>query len=100
MVLGFILRRQGWFDDKFGGTISKFIKNIALPASIFVSVLSRLTRGQLVSFSGYLVYAFLAVIIGYLIAFALVRIMHVRPGRKGIFINAVVNATRFLLGYR
>lgn len=82
MILGFVLRRAGWFDDKFAGTISKFIKNIALPASIFVSVLSRLTRGQLGSFAGYLAYAFLAVIIGYLIAFALVKIMRVRPGRK------------------
>lgn len=98
MILGFVLRRAGWFDDKFAGTISKFIKNIALPASIFVSVLSRLTRGQLGSFAGYLAYAFLAVIIGYLIAFALVKIMRVRPGRKGIFINAIVNANTIFIG--
>lgn len=98
MILGYVLRRQGWFDDKFGGTISKFIKNIALPASIFVSVLSRLTRGQLASFSGYLVYGFLSVIIGYLIAFLLVRILKVRPGRKGIFINALVNANTIFIG--
>jgi len=98
MVLGFILRRTGWFADSFAGNISKFIKNIALPASIFVSVLSRLTRGQLGSFSGYLAYAFIAVIIGYLIAFALVKIMKIRPGRKGIFINAVVNANTIFIG--
>lgn len=98
MILGYILRRQGWFDDQFGGTISKFIKNIALPASIFVSVLSRLTRDQLASFSGYLVYGFLSVIIGYLIAFLLVRILKVRPGRKGIFINALVNANTIFIG--
>ncbi|MCW3777713.1 AEC family transporter [Levilactobacillus namurensis] len=98
MILGYVLRRKGWFDDQFGGTISKFIKNIALPASIFVSVLSRLTRGQLVSFSGYLVYGFISVIIGYLIAFFLVRVMKVRPGRRGIFINAMVNANTIFIG--
>ncbi|HIW71656.1 MAG TPA: AEC family transporter [Candidatus Levilactobacillus faecigallinarum] len=98
MILGYVLRRKGWFDDKFGGTISKFIKNIALPASIFVSVLSRLSRDQLVSFSGYLVYGFLSVIIGYLIAFLLVRILKVRPGRKGIFVNAMVNANTIFIG--
>lgn len=98
MVLGYVLRRTGWFDDRFGGTISKFIKNIALPASIFVSVLSRLTRGQLTSFAGYLAYAFLAVIIGYLIAFALVKLLKVKPGRKGIFINAMVNANTIFIG--
>lgn len=98
MVLGFILRRTGWFDDRFGGTISKFIKNIALPASIFVSVLSRLTRGQLAAFAGYLAYAFLAVIIGYLLAFALVKLLKVQAGRKGIFINAMVNANTIFIG--
>ncbi|CAJ1226878.1 AEC family transporter [Lactiplantibacillus xiangfangensis] len=98
MILGYVLRRTGWFDDQFAGTISKFIKNIALPASIFVSVLGRLTRGQLASFAGYLAYAFVAVIIGYLIAFALVRIMKIRPGRKGIFINAIVNANTIFIG--
>ncbi|CAM3135771.1 AEC family transporter [Lactiplantibacillus plajomi] len=98
MILGFVLRRTGWFDDKFAGTISKFIKNIALPASIFVSVLGRLTRGKLASFAVYLVYAFAAVIIGYLIAYALVKIMKVRPGRRGIFINAVVNANTIFIG--
>ncbi|MFB9769840.1 AEC family transporter [Lactiplantibacillus modestisalitolerans] len=98
MVLGFILRRTGWFDDQFAGTISKFIKNIALPASIFVSVLGRLTLGQLSSFAGYLAYAFLAVIIGYLIAYALVKILRVRPGRRGIFINAIVNANTIFIG--
>ncbi|ETY74812.1 malate permease [Lactiplantibacillus fabifermentans T30PCM01] len=98
MALGYILRQTGWFDDAFGGTISKFIKNIALPASIFVSVLSNLKRSQLALFSGYLGYAFLAVIIGYLIAFSLVKLMKVKPGRKGIFINAVVNANTIFIG--
>ncbi|HAT53820.1 MAG TPA: malate permease [Lactobacillus sp.] len=98
MILGYVLRRRGWFDDKFGSTISRFIKNIALPASIFVSVLQRLTRGQLVSFAGYLLWTFIAVIIGYLIAFLLVRVMKIRPGRKGIFINAIVNANTIFIG--
>ena len=63
------------------------LSKISLSTSI-LDQRSRLTRGQLGSFAGYLAYAFLAVIIGYLIAFALVKIMRVRPGRKGIFINA------------
>lgn len=98
MVLGYILRRSGWFDNNFAGTISKFIKNIALPASIFVSVLSRLSRDQLSSFSLYLVYAFISVIIGYIIAFALAKIMKVRPGRRGVFVNAIVNANTIFIG--
>ena len=40
------------------------IMNIALPASIFVSVLKYLTVEKLISLSGGLVYTFLSVIIG------------------------------------
>ncbi|HRL34963.1 MAG TPA: hypothetical protein PLK27_09390, partial [Neisseria sp.] len=44
IALGFYLRNKGWFADSFAGNISKLIMNIALPASIFVSVLTYLTR--------------------------------------------------------
>lgn len=38
MALGYILRKNGWFDDSFSSNISKLITQIALPASIFISV--------------------------------------------------------------
>lgn len=96
--LGFLLRKKGWFADTFSGNISKLIMNVALPASIFVSVLKYLTRDKLFSLSGGLIYAFLAVIIGYIFAWLLVKILKVPAGRKGIFINTVVNANTIFIG--
>ncbi|UQS87189.1 AEC family transporter [Nicoliella spurrieriana] len=98
MALGYILRNTGWFADSFGGNIAKFIKNIALPASIFVSVLTKLTRDKLISFSSYLLWGLISVVIGYLISFLLVKILRVRAGRRGIFINAIVNANTIFIG--
>lgn len=98
MILGYILRIKGWFADSFSKNISKFIKNIALPASIFISVLQRVTKDTLVMFSSYLVWGFLAVIIGYIIAFSLVKILKIAPGRRGIFVNAMVNANTIFIG--
>ena len=43
ILLGYILKEKKWFDDGFSNNISKLIMNIALPASIFVSVLKYLT---------------------------------------------------------
>ncbi|OSI18883.1 hypothetical protein BWD09_01115 [Neisseria dentiae] len=65
IALGFLLRQQGWFADSFAGNISKLIMNVALPASIFVSVLTYLSRDKLMSLSGSLVYGLISVIIGY-----------------------------------
>lgn len=47
MALGYILRKNGWFDDSFSSNISKLITQIALPASIFISVQDHLTRDGL-----------------------------------------------------
>ena len=98
IALGYILKRQGWFDENFGKNISGLITKVALPASIFVSVLKYLTKDSLISLSGSLLFPLLGVVIGYLIAYLLVKIMKIRPGRRGIFMNAVVNANTIFIG--
>lgn len=96
--LGFLLRKRGYFADSFSGNISKLIMNVALPASIFVSVLKYLTRDKLFSLSGGLFYSFIAVIIGYLLAWLMVKLFRVPVGRRGIFMNTVVNANTIFIG--
>lgn len=98
IALGYILRKKGWFDDNFGSTISTLLMKIALPASIFISVLERLTLSKLISISSGLVYGFGAVILGYIVAFLLVWILKIRVGRRGTFINMFVNANTIFIG--
>ena len=43
IVLGYVLQCRGWFEDSFGANLSRLIMNVALPASIFVSVMKYLT---------------------------------------------------------
>ncbi len=50
MALGYILRRNNWFADSFGGNIASLITKIALPASIFMSVMKYLTKDKLLGF--------------------------------------------------
>ncbi|MCO7125649.1 AEC family transporter [Sporolactobacillus shoreicorticis] len=96
--LGYFLKKFQWFDENFGKSISSLITKVALPASIFVSVLKYLSRHSLLQLSGSLIYPILAVIVSYLIAYALVKILKIRPGRRGIFMNAVVNANTIFIG--
>ncbi|WP_288226964.1 AEC family transporter [uncultured Enterococcus sp.] len=98
IALGYILKSQGWFDESFGKSISSLITRVALPASIFVSVLKNLTKESLFQLSGSLIYPVGAVIISYILAYALVKILKIRPGRRGIFMNAVVNANTIFIG--
>ncbi|KRL05933.1 AEC family transporter [Liquorilactobacillus oeni] len=98
IALGYLLRKKGWFDDNFGGTISKLLMKVALPASIFTSVLKRLTLSKLLGLSSGLIYGFGGVILGYIVAFILVKLLKVRPGRRGTFINMFVNANTIFIG--
>lgn len=98
MALGYILRRTGWFADSFGSNIAGLITKIALPASIFVSVMNYLTRDKLASLGVGILFPAVAVIIGYLIAWVTVKVARIRPGRRGIFMNAVVNANTIFIG--
>lgn len=98
MALGYILRRNGWFGDTFGANIASLITKIALPASIFMSVMKYLTRDKLASLGIGIIFPALAVVISYLLAFAAVKIFKIKKGRRGIFINAVANANTIFIG--
>ena len=98
IVLGYILQVKGWFGDAFGPNLSRLIMNVALPASIFVSVMKYLTLDKLISLSGGLLYTFMAFILGYIVAYIAVVVFKVRPGRRGTMINTFVNANTIFIG--
>ena len=79
IILGYILQVKGWFGDAFGSNLSRLIMNVALPASIFVSVMKYLTLDKLISLSGGLLYTFVAFILGYSVAYIAVVLFKVRP---------------------
>lgn len=98
MLLGYILRIKKWLADDFAGNISKLIVQIALPASIFISVQNNLTRGNLLELLEDLVVPLIGVVISYLIAFGLEKLLKIPVGRRGIFVNAVANANTIFIG--
>ena len=98
IVLGYILQVKGWFGDDFGPNLSRLIMNVALPASIFVSVMKYLTLDKLISLSGGLLYTFVAFILGYIVAHIAVMLFKIRPGRRGTMINTFVNANTIFIG--
>ena len=98
IVLGYILQDRGWFGESFGPNLSRLIMNVALPASIFVSVMKYLTLDKLISLSGGLLYTFVAFKLGYIVAYIAIVVFKVRPGRRGTTINTFVNANTIFIG--
>ena len=98
IVLGYFLQVRGWFHNDFGNDLSKLIMNVAMPVSIFVSVLKYLTLEKLISLSGGLVYTFVAFALGYIVAFLSVKAFKVASGRRGTVFNTFVNANTIFIG--
>ena len=98
ITLGYLLQAKGWFQEGFSKSIADLILKIALPASIFVSVLKFITREQLVSFFGASLYPLVTVILGYIVAWGAVVLFKVPVGRRGVMLNTFVNANTVFMG--
>ena len=98
IILGYVLRKAGWLGDTFAPSASRLIMNVALPASIFTSVLKNLTLKTLLSLDSSLVVCFASVAICYLVALATVVLLKVRPGRRGVMVNTFANANTIFIG--
>ena len=98
IILGYVLRKAGWLGDTFAPSASRLIMNVALPASIFTSVLKNLTLKTLLSLDTGLVVCFASVATCYLVSAALVVLLKVRRGRKGIMVNTFANANTIFIG--
>ena len=98
IALGYVLKKRHWFHHTFSENVSKLIMNVSLPASIFVSVFKYLKLEVLEKLSNRLIFTFLSVIIGYLVAYLMIKAVKMRDGRRGAFYNAVVNGNTIFIG--
>lgn len=98
IALGYVLRRRGMLADSFAGNISTLITKIALPVSIFISVHNYLKRNELGELGVGLICPFIGIGIAYVIGFILVKVLHIPIGRRGLFVNGIVNANTIFIG--
>lgn len=98
MVLGYFLREKKFIDDGLNKNLAFLVMNIALPSSIFVSVIKTLDLSQLGSLTGPLISGVVILAILYLISFILVKVCRIPHGRQGSFINGIVNTNSLFIG--
>ena len=63
--IGYKLQGAHWFSTSFSAELSRLIMKIALPASIFTSVIRQLDASKLASFGGGLVLGGAAILLSY-----------------------------------
>lgn len=98
IALGFYLNEKEWFGKEFGANISRLVMNVALPASIFISVLKYLTLDKLIEVAPGLLFTFGGVMLAYLAGYLVIKIFKVPAGRRGVLLNMFANANTIFIG--
>ena len=96
--LGYFLKGRGMFNPAFSGNLSRFIMSVILPAGVFVSVLHHLHMSDLWDLRYGMLVVMLTYVIAYIVAFIMMKMLKVPKGRRGIFINMVVNDNCLFIG--
>lgn len=96
--VGYFGQAKGWFDKNFSGSLSKLIMQIALPASIFMSMMKHFIPSKLAALSTGLIYTILSIFIGYVIAWFAIKLFKVPRGRRGLMMTAINGANTVFIG--
>lgn len=96
--LGYFLKGRAMFNPTFSGNLSRFIMSVILPAGVFVSVLHHLHMSDLWDLRYGMLVVMLTYVIAYIVAFIMMKLLKVPKGRRGIFINMVVNDNCLFIG--
>lgn len=96
--LGYFLKWRGMFNPTFSSNLSRFIMSVILPAGVFVSVLHHLHMSDLWDLRYGMLVVMLTYVIAYIVAFIMMKLLKVPKGRRGIFINMVVNDNCLFIG--
>ncbi|MBO3092363.1 AEC family transporter [Schleiferilactobacillus harbinensis] len=98
IAVGYFAQGKGWFDEKFSGALSKLIMQVALPASIFMSMMNHFKPEQLAKLSVGLLYSVVSITIGLLISWLVVRVLKVPKGKRGLMMTAMNFANTVFIG--
>lgn len=100
MAVGFVVAGCKWFKENNGSQVlSKLVVNIIIPINLFYKVVTAYSsRKELFSTVTGLPVPFLSIALMFLIALLFVKLFHVGPGRRGVFMNVVAMSNTVLVG--
>ena len=85
ILLGYYLTRKGLFDESVSKLFTELVINVSLPAMIVSNLLTVFDREKIYSAGKEIIIPFASIIICYVVAMVVAKLIKVKPERKGIF---------------
>ncbi|MDF7637926.1 AEC family transporter [Lactobacillus sp. ESL0791] len=98
ITAGYFCQAKGWLSKHFSNSISNLLMNMALPISIFVSMVNDLNPKALSKLSVGLFYSILSTFVTLIIAWLIVKLAKVKKGRRGIAIMVITAPNTLFIG--
>ena len=96
VVLGYLLKKAGFIDEKFAKQANKLVFRVFLPVMLFSNVYKVGSFAELDY--GYILYAAVASIAIFLLAFPVVLAVTKKPERRGVMLQAAFRSNYALVG--
>lgn len=96
--LGFFLNKKGWFWENAGKDLTRLTMTVALPPLMVYSLYSNFTHEELIATAPDLLLPFASIFVAYLAGRLLAALLHIRKGRRGIFICTCCIANAIFIG--
>ncbi len=100
IAIGFYITGKPWFGGKNGpDVVAKLAVNLAIPVYLFYTVITKYkSREDFVAILKGLSIPFINISILFLFAFLLTKLLRVKQGQRGLFINMVALSNTVLVG--
>jgi len=86
VLVAYILTARGWFDEDTARLFSRLVVNISLPAFMFSNFYTTFDSKEIMVLGTSILYPLLSMLLMFAVGFMLIKLMAVRPGKRGIFL--------------
>lgn len=98
VMVGYVLAKKGWFDEKTPSLIAKLVTQVALPCYMIYTIVGRFTADELLKMLPQLRFPALSMIILLAIAMAVAQLFMVEKKHQGLFVSMFFNSNTIFVG--
>ena len=98
VLLGFFLAKLTWLNEKSNTAFTKVLLNVALPATLFLSISKDYTKTEFLALIPNILLPTLVILLLMLLSFIASKILKVEDGTIGLFIGTCSMSSTIMLG--
>ena len=92
VLVGYVLTKKGWFDEKAPNLIAKLVTQVALPCYMISTIVGRFTAKELLEILPQLRFPALSMVILLAIAVAVAHLFLIDKKHQGLFVSMFFNS--------